>query len=109
MMRECDTLLMVGSNLPNAEFRPRPGRHAASRSTSGRATCRYATRWRFLWRATRPRTLCALLPLLSAPSVELRLARDAWRARIEMVTREAWTVPNGSPTQRGCHLAPAAS
>jgi pyruvate dehydrogenase (quinone) len=45
MMRECDTLLMVGTNFPYTEYLPEPGSVcAAYRSTSSLETSRCATR-----------------------------------------------------------------
>src|SRR3979490_3587804 len=46
MMSGCDTLLMVGSSFPYAEFLPRRGRREASRSTSRDGCSASVTRWR---------------------------------------------------------------
>ena len=64
-MEECDTLLMVGTQLPLHRVLSRsPARRAASRSTSTRCGSACATRWKWAWSATHGARCSALLPLL---------------------------------------------
>ncbi len=55
MMMECDTLLMIGSGFPYAEFLPKEGRRAAYRSILRPKCCRCAIRWRSISSAMPPR------------------------------------------------------
>ena len=51
-MKECDTLLLAGTNFPYLEFLPKPGKARACRSTSIRRASDRATRSRSAWWAT---------------------------------------------------------
>src|ERR1700722_10104518 len=56
LMTECDTLLMVGSGFPYAEFMPEEGRRAGFKSTSNRTCCRCAILWKsILWETRQKR------------------------------------------------------
>jgi pyruvate dehydrogenase (quinone) len=86
MMRECDTLLMVGSNFPYTEFLPEEGkargvqidvepRNLALRYPMEVALCGDAVE-----------TLSALLPLLNESTGR------SWRGDIEQWARDSWTM-----------------
>ena len=83
LMRECDTLLIVGSNMPYTEYYPAPGQARAVQIDVDGARCgiRYDTEVNLTGDAGA--TLAALLP-------RLRERRDAsWRAQVERWTG-AW-------------------
>jgi pyruvate dehydrogenase (quinone) len=84
LMQGCDTLLMVGSGFPYAEFLPKPGqaRGVQIDVDAGMLGLRYPMDINLIGDATA--TLAALLPLL-----EQKSATD-WRAEIEDNTRESW-------------------
>src|SRR6185312_8313388 len=83
LMRECDTLLMIGSTFPYGEFLPKEGQaRGVQIDIDARSLgLRYPMEVNLVGDATD--TLEALLPLLSAGH------DDAWRARIA-ANREEW-------------------
>ena len=84
MMNECDTLLMVGSNFPYAEFLPEPGQaRGVQIDIDGRmSSLRYPMECNLVGDAKA--TLSALLPLLD------KKPDRAWRARIEQQVGDWW-------------------
>jgi pyruvate dehydrogenase (quinone) len=84
MMNDCDTLLMVGTTFPYAEFLPKDGRaRAVQIDLSARnVSMRYPTEVNLI--GDSGEVLRALLPLLEAKSDR------AWRARIEKDVAEWW-------------------
>lgn len=83
LMRECDTLLIVGSTMPYTEYYPAPGQARAVQIDVDGARCgiRYDTEVNLTGDAAA--TLAALLP-------RLRPRRDhGWRAQVERWT-SAW-------------------
>jgi len=76
LMRECDTLLMVGTNYPYAQFLPRPGqaRGVQIDVNGSRLGVRYATEVNL--QGTARDTLAALYPLLAEQT------DTSWRATI---------------------------
>jgi pyruvate dehydrogenase (quinone) len=85
MMRECDTLLMVGSNFPYTEFLPREGqaRGVQIDVEPRNLSLRYPMEVALAGDAGE--TLRALLPLLTDR------AGQSWRTEIESWVRDAWT------------------
>src|SRR3954454_13290233 len=81
LMRDCDTLLMIGSSFPYSQFLPEFGQaRAVQIDIDGKMIgMRYPTEVNLLGDART--TLQALLPLLSGPTD--RAARTAWREKIE--------------------------
>ena len=90
MVRECDTLLMVGSNLPYAEFLPpiEQARGVQIDIEPKNLALHYPMEVPLAGDAAE--TLAALLPLLSQTSPEMSKARAEWRAQIEAATRDTW-------------------
>jgi pyruvate dehydrogenase (quinone) len=86
MMRDCDTLLMVGSSFPYAEWLPKEGQaRGVQVDLSGRMlSLRYPMEVSLLGDAAE--TLRALLPLLH------RKEDRAWRERIERSVADWWEV-----------------
>jgi len=86
MMEECDTLLMVGSSFPYAEFLPKEGQARAVQIDIDATMLglRYPMDVNLAGDAAA--TLRALTPLLQ------RKADRAWRGRIEAHVRESWRV-----------------
>lgn len=86
MMKECDTLLMVGSSFPYAEFLPREGQARAVQIDIDATMLglRYPMDVNLAGDARA--TLRALVPLLA------RKAERGWRERIEANVRESWRV-----------------
>jgi pyruvate dehydrogenase (quinone) len=86
MMRDCDTLLMVGSSFPYAEWLPKEGQaRGVQVDLSGRMlSLRYPMEVNLLGDAAE--TLRALLPLLR------RKEDRAWRERIERSVADWWEV-----------------
>jgi pyruvate dehydrogenase (quinone) len=84
MMRECDTLLMIGSTFPYAEFLPQEGQARAVQVDldAGALGLRYPMEVSMVGDAAE--TIAALLPLLE-PKVE-----RGWREKIEREVREWW-------------------
>jgi pyruvate dehydrogenase (quinone) len=84
MMRECDTLLMVGSSFPYSEFLPEEGRARGVQVDldAGSLGLRYPMEVSLVGDAAE--TLAALLPLLD------RKEDRAWRERIESGVRDWW-------------------
>ena len=84
MMNECDTLLMVGSNFPYAEFLPEIGQaRGVQIDIDGRIpSLRYPMECNLIGDARA--TLSALLPLLH------RKADQSWRNRLEQETAQWW-------------------
>ena len=76
MMRHCDTLLIIGSNMPYSEYYPAPGQARAVQIDLDAARCglRYPTDVNLVGDAGA--TLAALLPLLQAKK------EDGWRGQI---------------------------
>jgi pyruvate dehydrogenase (quinone) len=84
MMRECDTLLMVGTNFPYTEFLPKPGqaRGVQIDVEPRNLALRYPVEVPIIGDAAA--TLTRLLPLLDDTR------QDSWRADIEQWARDAW-------------------
>jgi pyruvate dehydrogenase (quinone) len=84
MMRECDTLLMVGSNFPYTEFLPEEGqaRGVQIDVEPRNLSLRYPMEVALAGDAGE--TLRALLPLLADGG------RQSWRTEIEAWVRDAW-------------------
>ncbi|MEJ2860168.1 thiamine pyrophosphate-requiring protein [Actinomycetospora flava] len=82
LMRECDTLLIVGSTMPYTEYYPAPGQARAVQIDVDGSRCgiRYDTEVNLTGDAGA--TLAALLPRLTHHG-------DAWRAQVERWT-SAW-------------------
>ncbi|AHG87921.1 thiamine pyrophosphate TPP-binding domain-containing protein [Gemmatirosa kalamazoonensis] len=82
MMRECDTLLMVGTSFPYTEFLPEEGqaRGVQIDVAPRNLALRYPVEVPLAGDAAE--TLRALLPLLRP--------NDGWRAQVEAWTRDAW-------------------
>lgn len=76
LMRECDTLLIVGSNMPYSEYYPAAGQARAVQIDADGARCglRYPTEVNLVGETGA--TLAALLPLLR------RQRDDSWRRRV---------------------------
>ncbi len=89
MMRECDTLLMVGTNFPYSEFLPSPGQaRAVQIDIDGRLVgIRYPTEINLIGDSAE--TLRALLPLLQ------RKTDRSWRETIERNVADWWQVLEG--------------
>ncbi|MBV9440358.1 MAG: thiamine pyrophosphate-requiring protein [Candidatus Eremiobacteraeota bacterium] len=83
MMRECDTLLMVGTNYPYAQFLPKEGQARAVQidTTTTRIGIRYPVEVNL--QGSSRDTLAALFPLLRTK------ADDSWRERIAKVREHA--------------------
>jgi pyruvate dehydrogenase (quinone) len=86
MMNECDTLLMVGSSFPYAEFLPQEGQaRGVQIDIDGRMlSLRYPMECNLIGDARH--TLRALIPLLD------RKSERSWRNRIEQNVRRWWQV-----------------
>jgi pyruvate dehydrogenase (quinone) len=84
MMRECDTLLMIGTNFPYTEFLPKPGqaRGVQIDVEPRNLALRYPIEVPIIGDAAD--TLTRLLPLLD----ETR--QESWRGDIEQWARDAW-------------------
>ena len=84
MMKQCDTLLMVGSSFPYAEFLPQEGqaRGVQIDLDSGRLSLRYPMEVNLAGDARA--TLRALIPLLQ------RKQERAWREQIERNVEASW-------------------
>ncbi|HYF57387.1 MAG TPA: thiamine pyrophosphate-requiring protein [Burkholderiaceae bacterium] len=88
MMRSCDTLLIVGSNLPYTEFLPEPGqaRGVQIDVAPRNLALRYPVEVPLAGDADE--TLRALLPRLAEPPPARREARARWRAQLDAWKRE---------------------
>ena len=88
MMRECDTLLMVGTNFPYTEFLPDAGqaRGVQIDLEPRNLSLRYPMEVPIIGDAAD--TLTRLLPLLD----DKREGDDSWRVDIEQWAAEAWAV-----------------
>jgi pyruvate dehydrogenase (quinone) len=86
LMKECDTLLMVGTSFPYPEFLPKPGQARGIQiDIDGRMLgIRYATELNLIGDAAE--TLKVLLPYLE------RKSDRSWRERIEQGVAEWWQV-----------------
>jgi pyruvate dehydrogenase (quinone) len=86
MMRDCDTLLMVGSSFPYAEFLPEEGqaRGVQIDIAARRASLRYPMEVALVGDSLE--TLRALIPMLE------RKADRSWRKKIEEEIRKWWEV-----------------
>lgn len=84
MMKECDTLLMVGSGFPYSEFLPKPGqaRGVQIDLKPDMLSLRYPMEVNLVGDASE--TLSALLPLLNAKT------ERSWRERIEGWVADWW-------------------
>lgn len=84
LMKDCDTLLMVGSAFPYSEFLPKPGAARAVQIDIDGAmlSLRYPMEINLLGDSAA--TLAALLPLLEQKT------ESAWRPKIEKEVREWW-------------------
>ncbi len=90
LMRDCDTLLIVGSNLPYSQFLPPFGRRAVEIDIDPRFIgMRYPTEVNLVGDAAH--TLRALLERLD-PAAELREGRERWRSGVEKNVRRWWDV-----------------
>ena len=100
MMRNCDTLLMVGSGFPYAEFLPEPGqaRGVQIDIDPGMLGLRYPMEVNLVGDAAA--TLEALLPLLEPK------AADAWRAEIEANVSESWQEAEESARTKASPINP---
>ncbi|WP_394850008.1 thiamine pyrophosphate-requiring protein [Pendulispora brunnea] len=95
MMRDCDTLLVVGSSFPYSEFLPKEGRaRGVQVDIDGRFVgLRYPMEVHLVGDSRE--TLRALLPLLRPPQQSAHeAARHEWRARIEGSVAEWWGLMN---------------
>jgi len=93
MMQECDTLLMVGSNLPYAEFLPPAGQARGVQIDIEPRNLALRFPMEVALAGDAAETLQALLPLLppvARASPALAQARAQWRERIEELTRDSW-------------------
>ncbi|GHC82525.1 thiamine pyrophosphate-requiring protein [Nocardiopsis terrae] len=90
LMRDCDTLLIVGSNLPYSQFLPPFGRRAVEIDIDPRYIgMRYPTEVNLVGDAAS--TLHALSERLN-PSAERSKGRREWRATVEANVRRWWSV-----------------
>jgi pyruvate dehydrogenase (quinone) len=88
MMKACDTLLIVGSNMPYTEFLPAEGqaRGVQIDVAARNLALRYPVEVPLAGDAQE--TLGALLPLLDEPADALREGRARWRAQLDAWKRE---------------------
>src|SRR3954462_3851627 len=100
MLRECDTLLLVGTNEPYTEFLPSPGQaRGVQIDIDGRNLgTRYPTEVNLVGDAKE--TLAALLPRLTPRD------RRAWRARIEAAVSDWWEIAERRARRRADPLNP---
>lgn len=100
MMRNCDTLLMVGSGFPYTEFLPEPGqaRGVQIDIDAGMLGLRYPMEVNLVGDAAG--TLEALLPLLESK------APDGWRAEIEANVSESWREAEESARTKASPINP---
>ncbi len=84
MLKQCDTLLMVGTSFPYPEFLPDEGQARGVQVDLSAANLALRYPMEVALTGDSAETLRALLPLL-APNA----ARDAWRAEVEGWVREA--------------------
>ena len=84
MMKECDTLLMVGTSFPYAEFLPEEGQARCVQIDSSATNLGLRYPAEVALQGDSAETLRALLPLLSPDA-----ARDAWRGEVEGWIRES--------------------
>ena len=84
LMKECDTLLMVGSAFPYSEFLPKPGdaRGVQIDINGANLSLRYPMEYSLI--GDSKETLAALLPLLKQNT------HDSWRHRIERNVKSWW-------------------
>ncbi|MFK3737349.1 thiamine pyrophosphate-requiring protein [Massilia sp. TN1-12] len=87
MMNECDTLLMIGTGFPYAEFLPKEGKVRAVQIDIDPTMlgARYPTEVNLHGDAAE--TLRLLLPLLQEKQLD-----GAWRKKIEQDVRDSWTL-----------------
>jgi pyruvate dehydrogenase (quinone) len=100
MMNECDTLLMVGSSFPYAEFLPKEGQaRGVQIDIDGKMlSLRYPMECNLLGGAKE--TIRALLPLIQHKTDR------AWRARIEDKVQTWWHVAEAKAMQPGDPVNP---
>jgi len=100
MMQECDTLLMVGSSFPYAEFLPPEGqaRGVQVDIDATMLALRYPMEVNLAGDAAA--TLRSLIPLLR------RKPERAWRQRIEAEVRESWRVLDERAREPGTPVNP---
>ena len=86
LMKECDTLLMIGSAFPYSEFLPKPGsaRGVQIDIEGGRLSLRYPMEINMVGDSVT--TIAALLPMLKQKPA------GAWREGIEKNVAEWWTL-----------------
>jgi pyruvate dehydrogenase (quinone) len=84
MMRECDTLLMVGSNFPYTEFLPEAGQARGVQIDTEPRNLALRYPMEVALAGDAGETLSALLPLLKEN------AAQSWRADIEHWVRDSW-------------------
>ncbi|MGI9025839.1 MAG: thiamine pyrophosphate-requiring protein [Burkholderiaceae bacterium] len=84
LMKECDTLLMVGSAFPYSEFLPKPGdaRGVQIDIDGANVSLRYPMEYSLV--GDSKQTLAALLPLLEQNT------HDHWRRRVERNVESWW-------------------
>lgn len=87
MMNECDTLLMIGTGFPYAEFLPKEGKARAVQIDIDPTMlgARYPTEVNLHGDAVE--TLRLLLPLLQEKKLD-----GSWRKKIEQDVRDSWTL-----------------
>jgi pyruvate dehydrogenase (quinone) len=86
MMRDCDTLLTIGSNFPYSQFLPEPGQARAVQIDIDGAMIGMRYPYEINLVGDAARTLRALIPLLE------RKEDSAWRATIEDNVKRWWEV-----------------
>ncbi|MBA8795038.1 pyruvate dehydrogenase (quinone) [Friedmanniella endophytica] len=82
LMRHCDTLLVLGSNMPYSEYYPAPGQARAVQIDLDGSRCglRYPTEVNLV--GDLRATVEALLPLVRARTAGADRGRDRWRAQV---------------------------
>lgn len=100
MMMDCDTLLMVGSSFPYAEFLPKEGQaHGIQIDIDGRMlSLRYPMELNLIGDSAQ--TLRALIPLLE------RKTDRSWREKIESNIKDWWNVIETRAIERTDPLNP---
>jgi pyruvate dehydrogenase (quinone) len=101
LMKECDTLLMVGSGFPYSEFLPKEGQaRGVQIDIDGKMlSLRYPMELSLI--GDSKQTLRALIPLLQ------RKTNRAWREKIESEIREWWKTVEATSKQPANPINPA--
>jgi len=84
MMRECDTLMLVGTNFPYTEFLPEEGKARGVQIDTEPRNLSLRYPMEVALAGDSAETLAALLPMLNDTRAE------SWRGDIEQWTRETW-------------------